>query len=114
MLICSATGWKGDFFILANSTFSFWAQFFARCRRELAGWWTEAFPAVRAAHSVHVLVNPYRQDKIVEDGQRSSTFELINGPYLYPRAVPLFEADYGAAVADRGAAGRPGSITQGH
>ena len=47
----------------------------------------------RAAHALEIYVNPYRQDKIPEDGQRSSTFELINGPYLYPRTVPLFEED---------------------
>jgi hypothetical protein len=88
----------GDFFILANSTFSFWAQFFSRCRRELLAWWTVPFPKPRAAHALEIYVNPYRQDKIAEDGQRSSTFELINGPYLYPRTVPLFEEDLGIVL----------------
>ena len=85
-----------DFFVLANSTFSFWAQFFAQCRRTLPGWWAAPGPVARAHHTLDIAVSPYRQDKIAEEGMRSSTFELVHGPHIFSRGVPLFEHDLGA------------------
>lgn len=92
----------GDYFILANSTFSYWAMIFSRCRKLLSGWWAKAFKFQRTRDSLEIFVAPYRQDRHVELGLRSSTFDLIAGPFLYPNTVPLFEIDsaWNQTVAD--------------
>eukprot|EP00041_Stephanoeca_diplocostata_P037115 m.1387435 g.1387435 ORF g.1387435 m.1387435 type:complete len:527 (+) comp24982_c0_seq10:265-1845(+) len=82
----------GDFIIIANSTFSWWAHFFGQCRRLLEGWWVgkSVFPA-KTYSAVQATVMPPRWYTARLKRARSKTFDLMTSDVLVPEPKELFE-----------------------
>jgi hypothetical protein len=82
----------GDFLIIANSSFSWWSQFFTHCKRELDGWWeVEDTTVKRSKSSFEAIVMPYRWYTGRLNRMRPKTYDLIRTDTLLPEPDEVFE-----------------------
>ena len=68
----------GDFLVIANSSFSWWAHFFGKCMADLQGWWSVGSSiAHRTAASFRTTVFPHRwyTKRLTQD--RSKTWDFV-------------------------------------
>ena len=86
----------GDYLVIANSTFSWWAHFFRHCFRNLPGWFlarVEAgadglLPTVGTGASVF----PHRWFTARLKSSRQKVFDLFTSDILVPSPARLFES----------------------
>eukprot|EP00040_Diaphanoeca_grandis_P007756 m.42197 g.42197 ORF g.42197 m.42197 type:complete len:515 (+) comp19034_c0_seq1:226-1770(+) len=84
----------GDFLIIANSSFSWWAHFLGHCKKSLLGWWSYksiTYPH-RSQSKMEATVMPHRwyTKRLTRD--RSKTFDVVPSNILVPEPKNLFEA----------------------
>ena len=79
------------YFILPNSTFSWWASFFADCKRRLGNQWWSA-PARWKSRTLRRPLNtlPHRWH-VGRDTRFPETYQYMQSRYLFPGLFPLYE-----------------------
>ena len=94
----------GSYFILANSTFSWWAAFFSDCRRRFGRrWWPESLPwKQRQYHrDTRPLATLPHRWHVGRDTRFPETWQYMQSRYLVPGLFPLYENE--DAIAARNA-----------
>lgn len=99
-----------DYFILANSTFCWWAHFYSECRRRFRSWWQLPWQHPRGKTIEPLFTLPHRWHKFRDKGL-PDTYTFMQGGYLIPRTKSLFEEyegftnENGTAVGDQKSSG---------
>jgi hypothetical protein len=91
-----------DYFILANSTFCWWAHFYSECRRRFPGWWTLPWQHARKKAIEPLFTVPHRWHKFRDKGL-PQTYLFMQSAYIVPRTGSLFE-EYDGFTNENGTA----------
>lgn len=80
-----------DYYILANSTFCWWAHFYASCRRMFKDWWTLPWKQPRRSDiKATAVALPHRWHK-ARDTRYPLTYTFLQTDYVIPNTKALFE-----------------------
>jgi hypothetical protein len=79
------------YFIIANSTFSWWATFFSDCRRRLGSAWFETPLPWQHRHTKRPLVTLPHRWHVGRDTRFPETWQYMQSRYLVPGIFPLYE-----------------------
>eukprot|EP00039_Didymoeca_costata_P020348 m.340958 g.340958 ORF g.340958 m.340958 type:complete len:475 (+) comp19658_c0_seq1:122-1546(+) len=79
-----------DYYILANSTFCWWAHFYATCRQLFTSWWGRPWSHKRMDIKNPVYILPHRWHK-ARDTRYPLTYTFMQGQYMIPNTKQIFE-----------------------
>jgi hypothetical protein len=79
-----------DYYILANSTFCWWAHFYASCRRMFPEWWSVPWSQPRRKVTQTAVAVPHKWHK-GRDPRYPITYTFMQTEYVIPNTVQLFE-----------------------
>jgi hypothetical protein len=80
-----------DHYILANSTFCWWAHFYAKCRRRFKGWWQVPWGHKRHTGDLQTAIAiPHRWHK-ARDLRYPLTYTFLQNEYVVPNVKELYE-----------------------
>jgi len=81
-----------DYYILANSTFCWWAQFYSDCRKRFAEWWAlkSEWGFGRKDHNDRIIAMPHRWHK-ARDKRFPITYNFMQTDYVIAGTQKLYE-----------------------